>query len=77
VLGIVGRDGGHAARNGDAVLIIPVVDRALVTQHTEAFQAVIWHLLVAHPLLAMNTTKWESVANAAQLAASRPDGSIR
>jgi D-sedoheptulose 7-phosphate isomerase len=64
VLGIVGRDGGHTARNGDAVLVIPPIDKDLVTPHTEAFQAVIWHLLVSHPSVALNQTKWESVAGA-------------
>jgi D-sedoheptulose 7-phosphate isomerase len=67
VLGVVGRDGGHTARHGDGVVIIPTVDNALITPHTEAFQAVIWHLLVSHPLLALNPTKWESVAGATLL----------
>jgi len=62
VLGVVGRDGGHTARRGDAVLVVPTVDAALVTAHTEAFQAVIWHLLVSHPKVAVHRTKWESVA---------------
>lgn len=62
VLGVVGRDGGHTARYGDAVLIIPTVDPARVTPHTEAFQAVVWHLLVSHPAVAQRQTKWESVA---------------
>jgi D-sedoheptulose 7-phosphate isomerase len=62
VLGVVGRDGGHTARYGSAVVIVPTVDPGLVTPHTEAFQAVIWHLLVSHPLLARNATKWESVS---------------
>jgi D-sedoheptulose 7-phosphate isomerase len=52
VLGIVGRDGGHTARVADAVVIIPTVNPATVTPHAESFQAVIWHLLVFHPLLA-------------------------
>ncbi len=65
VLGVVGRDGGHTARHGDAVLVIPPVDPALVTPHTEAYQAVIWHLLVSHPAVAVRQTKWESVAGAA------------
>jgi D-sedoheptulose 7-phosphate isomerase len=51
VLGIVGRDGGHTARLADAVVIIPTVNPATVTPHAESFQAVIWHLLVFHPLL--------------------------
>lgn len=62
VLGVVGRDGGHTARYGDAVLVIPSIEPSVLTAHTEAFQAVIWHLLVSHPRLALNRTKWESVA---------------
>lgn len=62
VLGVVGRDGGHTARRGDAVLVVPTVDPSLVTPHTEAFQAVIWHLLVSHPLVAVQVAKWESVS---------------
>ena len=58
VLGIVGRDGGHAAKVGDCVVIIPTVDSALVTPHTEAFQAVVWHCLVSHPSLQAKTFKW-------------------
>jgi D-sedoheptulose 7-phosphate isomerase len=60
VLGVVGRDGGHVARIGHAVVIIPTVDPALVTPHTEAFQAIVWHLLVSHPKLAVAKGKWES-----------------
>jgi D-sedoheptulose 7-phosphate isomerase len=51
VLGIVGRDGGATARHADAVVIVPTVNPATITPHVEAFQAVIWHLLVFHPLL--------------------------
>ena len=61
ILGVVGRDGGHTAKLGDAVVIVPTVDAALVTPHTEAFQAVVWHLLVSHPALAQRATKWESL----------------
>ena len=61
VLGIVGRDGGHTARFADACVIVPTVNPQTVTPHTEAFQAVIWHLLVSHPLLKVRETKWESV----------------
>jgi D-sedoheptulose 7-phosphate isomerase len=60
VLGIVGRDGGHTARAGTAVVLVPTVNPANVTPHAEAFQAVIWHLLVSHPLLKRAETKWES-----------------
>ena len=62
VLGIVGRDGGYTGSVADAVVIIPTVNPAAVTPHSEAFQAVIWHLLVSHPELQANPTKWESVA---------------
>ena len=61
VLGIVGRDGGHTALRGEAVLVIPTIDPSLVTAYTEAFQAVVWHLLVSHPALAVRPPKWESV----------------
>jgi D-sedoheptulose 7-phosphate isomerase len=61
VLGIVGRDGGFTARAADACVIVPTVNAETVTPHTEAFQAVIWHLLVSHPLLKANAPKWESM----------------
>ena len=61
VAGVVGRDGGYTAQVADACVIIPTVNPAHVTPHTEAFQAVIWHLLVSHPLLKAAATKWESV----------------
>lgn len=61
IFGVVGRDGGYTARNADACVVIPTVNSDTVTPHTEAFQAVIWHLLVSHPLLKANATKWESV----------------
>ncbi len=60
VLGIVGRDGGYTAKCGDAVLIVPTVNAETITPHSEAFQAVIWHLLVSHPKLKSKQTKWES-----------------
>jgi len=62
VLGIVGRDGGYTARNADACVIVPTVNAAAVTPHTEAFQGVIWHLLVSHPLLLRAPGKWESMS---------------
>lgn len=62
VLGVVGRDGGHTARVGDAVVVVPTVNPAAITPHTEAFQAVVWHLLVSHPIVAVAQTKWETVA---------------
>lgn len=60
VLGIVGRDGGYTAKVADVVICIPTVNAANVTPHSEAFQAVVWHLLVSHPLLKVAQTKWES-----------------
>jgi D-sedoheptulose 7-phosphate isomerase len=59
--GIVGRDGGFTAQVADACLIVPTVNHEHITPHTEAFQAVIWHLLVSHPCLKAAQTKWESV----------------
>ena len=61
LLAIVGRDGGYAAKAADACVVVPVVNPAHVTPHTEAFQAVVWHLLVSHPALKQAPTKWESV----------------
>jgi D-sedoheptulose 7-phosphate isomerase len=60
ILGIVGRDGGYTAKVADACVIVPTVNSAHVTPHSEAFQAVIWHLLVSHPSLKSAPTKWES-----------------
>lgn len=65
VLGIVGRDGGYTARAADAVVIVPTVNPERVTPHSEAFQAVIWHLVVTHPALKISRTKWESAVPAA------------
>jgi D-sedoheptulose 7-phosphate isomerase len=60
VIGVVGRDGGYTARHANACVIIPTVNADHTTPHTEAFQAVIWHLLVSHPSLKVNPTKWEA-----------------
>src|SRR5437016_4321941 len=60
VLGLVGRDGGYTATVADACVIVPTVNPQNVTPHTEAFQAVVWHLLVSHPKLKAAETKWES-----------------
>jgi len=60
ILGIVGRDGGYTATVADAVVIVPTVNPATITPHSEAFQAVVWHLLVSHPKLKIQETKWES-----------------
>jgi D-sedoheptulose 7-phosphate isomerase len=62
ICGVVGRGGGHTAEVADACVIIPTVNSELVTPHTEAFQAVVWHLLVSHPRLKASPTKWESMA---------------
>jgi len=62
VVGIVGRDGGFTAQVADACVIIPTINPATVTPHAEAFQAVIWHLLVSHPALKVSMTKWEAAA---------------
>lgn len=64
VLGIVGKDGGYTAQVADACVIVPTVNPVNVTPHSEAFQAVIWHLFVSHPTLKINQTKWESVVGA-------------
>ncbi len=61
IIGVVGRDGGYTAKVADAAVIIPTVDPETVTPHTESFQAVVWHLIVSHPLLKANDMKWESV----------------
>jgi D-sedoheptulose 7-phosphate isomerase len=66
VVGIVGRDGGYTASAADACVIVPTVNPGTVTPHTEAFQAVIWHLLVSHPLLKAAPTKWESTVDGAR-----------
>lgn len=60
VVGIVGRDGGYTAKVADAAVVVPVVNPTHVTPHSEAFQAVIWHLFVSHPALKAAQTKWES-----------------
>ena len=61
ILGMVGRDGGYTGKSSNAALIIPTVNLDTITPHTEAFQAVVWHLLVSHPKLKLNQTKWESI----------------
>lgn len=60
VIGIVGRDGGYTAKEATACVIVPTVNPTHVTPHSEAFQGVIWHLLVSHPKLKVAQTKWES-----------------
>jgi D-sedoheptulose 7-phosphate isomerase len=61
IIGVVGRDGGYTAKVADVCVIVPTVNGETVTPHSEAFQAVIWHLLVSHPKLKTSQTKWESV----------------
>jgi D-sedoheptulose 7-phosphate isomerase len=58
ITGIVGRDGGYTAKNANVCLIVPTVNVATVTPHSESFQVVIWHLMVSHPDLKVNPTKW-------------------
>jgi D-sedoheptulose 7-phosphate isomerase len=62
ILGIVGRDGGYTARTADVCLIIPTAAAETVTPHTEAFQSVVWHLIVSHPRLREREMKWERTA---------------
>ncbi|MEQ9111068.1 MAG: SIS domain-containing protein [Rhodospirillaceae bacterium] len=58
IFGVVGRQGGYSAKAGNNVVIVPTVDADLITPHTEAFQAVVWHCLVSHPDLQRKATKW-------------------
>jgi D-sedoheptulose 7-phosphate isomerase len=60
VTGVVGRDGGYTAKVANACVIVPTVNPETITPHSEAFQAVVWHLLVSHPKLKASQTKWES-----------------
>ena len=60
IIGVVGRDGGYTAQVADACVIVPTVNADTVTPHAEAFQSVVWHLLVSHPILKAAQTKWES-----------------
>ncbi len=63
ITGIVGRDGGHTAKVADACVVIPPLYAEHITPHTEGLCAVVWHLLVSHPALKANATKWESTAS--------------
>src|ERR1700752_5520977 len=60
IIGVVGRGGGYTAKVADVCVLIPVVNPVHVTPHSEAFQAVVWHLLVSHPAVKVEQTKWES-----------------
>jgi D-sedoheptulose 7-phosphate isomerase len=62
IMGVVGRDGGYTAQVADACIVIPVINPETITPHTEAYQAMVWHLLVSHPRLQMAEMKWESVS---------------
>jgi D-sedoheptulose 7-phosphate isomerase len=68
VMGVVGRDGGYTAQVADACVIVPTVNPDNITPHSEAFQAVVWHLLVSHPKLKAHQTKWESAVGTASVA---------
>ncbi len=61
VIGVVGRDGGYTKQVADACVVIPTMSPETVTPHTEAFQSVVWHMIVSHPGLKKNEMKWESV----------------
>lgn len=61
ICGVVGRDGGYTAQVADACVVVPTVNPAAVTPHTESFQALVWHLLVSHPALSAALAKWESM----------------
>ena len=65
IIGVVGRDGGYTAKVADVCILVPAVNPAHITPHTEAFQAVVWHLLVSHPAVKVEATKWESAVSAA------------
>lgn len=58
IMGIVGREGGYTHENADVCLVIPPVNPSAITPHSEAFQAIVWHLMVSHPKLKVNATKW-------------------
>ena len=60
IIGVVGRDGGYTAHAADACIVIPPLDKDTITPHTESFQAVIWHLIVSHPLINVHGMKWET-----------------
>lgn len=61
MFGVIGRDGGYTAKVADVCVIIPTVNRETITPHTEAFQSVLWHLIVSHPDMKVSDMKWESV----------------
>jgi D-sedoheptulose 7-phosphate isomerase len=61
ILGIVGRDGGYTAQVADVAIVIPTVNPTNITPHSEAFQAVVWHLWISHPAIKIGETRWESM----------------
>ena len=61
IIGIVGRDGGYTKQVADLCILIPTCSTENITPHAEAFQSIIWHLLVSHPKLKQVPTKWETV----------------
>ena len=61
IFGIVGKDGGFTRESSELVVVIPTIEDSLITPHTEGWQAVVWHLLVSHPLVLENQMKWESI----------------
>ena len=63
ITGIIGRDGDSTKKNSNTCILVPTVDKKLITPSAESMQAVIWHLIVSHPKLLKNTTKWESIQN--------------
>lgn len=71
IYGIVGRDGGYTRQIGDEVIVIPTVDAAHITPHTEAFHGVVWHCIVSHPDLVVRETKWESLATTPEVPAAK------
>ena len=62
IVGIVGKDGGYTSSVANSCVIVPTGNEQTITPHTEAFQAVVWHLIVSHPKLKMKETKWESLS---------------
>lgn len=70
ICGVVGRDGGFTARVADAFVLVPVVSPETITAHTEAFQAIVWHMIVSHPALKVAEMKWESVGTPTAVSAS-------
>lgn len=58
VIGIVGKEGGYTHQHADICLVVPPINPASITPHSESFQAIVWHLMVSHPKLKANATKW-------------------